>query len=194
MCVFFFSSYSSRLWLVRFVAANANTPTIPPPMTCTHLHQDQMELTCSYTICRKNSPTPIWHRHSCRSEMLSQQKCLSTSKPICQSALVLYRSIIMSQRLQPSKPCTDFKLAPRGWRCNWRSQKMPRSLIRLTHILYAPFEPPPPHTKSTTPPKTHLIWTKIRNISPTEIYWKRTKLVIIYKKIYEKDWKKKNRN
>lgn len=93
--------------------------------------QDQMEQTYLFTICHKNLPTPIWHRPFYRSVTLSQQRCLSISKPICPNALDLCRSITMIQLMLLLRQCMVFKLAQRGWKCSWKSQKMPRSLTRL---------------------------------------------------------------
>lgn len=98
------------------------------------LLKDQMQPTCSYTICHKSLPTPIWRPRSCHLVPSSRPRCSSTSRQIYRNALVLCRTTTTIRHKQPSKQCTVFKLAPRGWKSNWKNRKMPRSLIRSIHL------------------------------------------------------------
>lgn len=83
-----------------------------------------------FIICHKSSPIRIWQRHSYHLVRWFRPKCSSTSKRICPNVLVLFRMIIMNRHRLPSKLCMVFKLERNDWKCNWKNQKMPRSLTK----------------------------------------------------------------
>lgn len=89
-----------------------------------------MDVTCSYTICHKNSPTRIWRQASSHSEMLYRQRCLSISKQIYQNVLVLYHLIIQNQHNKPLSQCMDFKLGQKDLKFSSKSQRMLQSPTR----------------------------------------------------------------
>lgn len=88
-----------------------------------------------FIICHKSSPIRIWQRHFYHLVRWFRPKCSSTNKRICPNVLVSFHMIIMNQHRRPSKQCMAFKLERNDWKCNWKNQKMPRSLTRQpTHI------------------------------------------------------------
>lgn len=95
---------------------------------------EQMLQIFLFIICHKSSPIRIWHRHFCHLAQWFRPKCSSTSKRICPNVLVLFHMIITNRHRLLSKQCMAFKLERNDWKCNWKNQKMPRSLTKRCEL------------------------------------------------------------
>lgn len=105
--------------------------------------QVPMVVIYSFTICHRNSPTPIWPPRSCRSATFCRPKCSLTNKRICPSALALCRTIMRIRHRQPFRQCTVFRLGPNDLRCNWNDPKKPQSHIKNGKHFHQPYQTGP---------------------------------------------------